>query len=145
MKKTAKEWYVIIVGCGRLGSKVAGALSDRGENVVIIDLDKKNFEHLPPQFSGFQMEGDATSVDTLKEAKMEQANLVLALTDDDNTNFMVSQVAKEGFDVNLVISRVYDPDNLPLFEQFQIKTISPMELAHDALMSKIPHSPKEEA
>ena len=125
--------YVIIVGCGRMGSIVANYASSEGHNVVIIDKDDKAFEHLSPEFSGFTIHGDATEVENLKDAKIERADVFLALTDDDNINFMVSMIAKKVFGVRKVIARVYDPDNFELFKEFGINAISPILLMGEAL------------
>ncbi len=132
--KKRKSLYILIVGCGRLGSRSAGILSNQGHSVVVLDTDEKHFESLPPEFTGFRILGDCTEIEILKEAKISRADMVLAFTDDDNTNYMVSQVAKEVFKVKNVIARVYDPANLKLFHQFNIKTITPMLLALESLI-----------
>jgi len=132
-KKKKKSLYVIIVGCGRMGSIVANYASADGHNVVIIDKDEKSFELLSPDFSGFTIHGDATEVENLKAAKAENADVLLALTNDDNTNFMVSMIAKYVFGVRKVVARVYDPDNYQLFNDFEIHSISPILLMAEAL------------
>ncbi|HNR62725.1 MAG TPA: TrkA family potassium uptake protein [Thermotogota bacterium] len=124
-----KSWYVIVIGSGRFGARLAGKLSYEDHSVVVIDTNETNFDNLPPEYTGFTIQGDATDVEVLKLAKAHKADLFLALTDDDNTNFFVSQVAKDIFHVPHVISRVYDPANLPLFHEFKIETITPVLLA----------------
>ena len=125
--------YVIIVGCGKMGSIVANEASKEGHNVVVIDKDEKAFENLSPEFSGFTILGDATEVENLRAAKIDKADIVLALTNDDNTNFMVSMIARRVFGVEKVIARVYDPENFELFRQFDINAISPILLMTEAL------------
>jgi len=142
--KKRKSLYILIVGCGRLGSLSAGILSNQGHSVVVLDTDERNFESLPPEFTGFRIMGDSTEIEVLKEAKISKADLVLAFTDDDNTNYMVSQVAKEVFKVKHVIARVYDPSNLKLFHQFNIKTITPMLLALESLVGTFESIMEEE-
>lgn len=124
-----KSLYAIVIGSGRFGSRIAGKLSFAGHSVVVIDLDSDHFVNLPPEFTGFMIQGDATDIQTLYSAKIEKADLLLALSDDDNTNFYVAQVAKDLFHTRHVIARVYDPSNLPLFHQFKIDTITPILLA----------------
>jgi trk system potassium uptake protein TrkA len=133
MAKKNVSWYVIIIGCGRLGSKIASNLSNQGHSVVILDRDEKSFDHLTQEFTGFTIVGNATELESLKKAKISKATMVLAFTNKDNINYMVSQVAKEVFNVPHVIARIYDPDNVQLFNQIDVKTIIPMNLAEVAL------------
>lgn len=133
MAKKNISWYIIIVGCGRLGSKIASNLSNQGHSVVILDRDEKSFDHLTQEFTGFTIVGNATELESLKKAKISKATMVLAFTNKDNINYMVSQVAKEVFNIPHVIARIYDPDNVQLFNQIDVKTIIPMNLAEIAL------------
>ncbi len=133
MKDKKKILYVIIVGCGKMGSIVANYASAEGHNVVVIDKDERSFELLSPEFSGFTIVGDATEVENLKLAKVERADILLALTTDDNTNFMVSMIAKYVFGIGKVVARVYDPENLQLFLDFGIDAVSPILLMAEAL------------
>ena len=121
--------YVIIVGCGRLGANLANTLSDNGGNVLIIDQDKDSFRKLSPSFGGLTLIGDATDMDVLREAEIEKATVVVAVTNDDNTNIMVAQMAKELFDIQHVISRLYDPDRECVYREFDIDTICPAILS----------------
>ncbi len=133
MKDKKKILYVIIVGCGKMGSIVANYASAEGHNVVVIDKDERSFELLSPEFSGFTIVGDATEVENLKLAKVERADILLALTTDDNTNFMISMIAKYVFGIGKVVARVYDPENLQLFLDFGIDAVSPILLMAEAL------------
>ena len=62
--------YIVIIGCGRLGSHLANQLSRVGHSVVVIDKDEAAFKELSPDFSGFRIEGDATQIGVLNEAKL---------------------------------------------------------------------------
>jgi len=133
MKKKSKILYVIVVGCGKMGSIIANYASSEGHNVVVIDKNEKAFDMLSPEFSGFTILGDATEVENLKAAKVDRADVLFSLTTDDNTNFMISMVAKRVFGVKRVVSRVYDPDNLPIFQEFGIDAICPILLMVESL------------
>jgi len=124
-----KQNYVIIVGCGRLGASLANSLSDNGGNVLIIDLDKDSVRKLSPSYGGLTLIGDATDIDVLREAGIEKATVVVAVTNDDNTNIMVAQMAKELFNIQQVISRLYDPDRECVYREFDISTICPAILS----------------
>ena len=55
----AQSQYIVVVGCGRLGSILASRLSGQGHSVVVIDWDESTFNSLSIEFSGFPIVGDA--------------------------------------------------------------------------------------
>ncbi len=121
--------YVVIAGCGRLGSDLANLLSRVGHSVVVIDLDPSSFDDLSPDFSGFKVEGDATSINILKQAKLEKADVMLAATHEDNANLLLAQVAHKIFSVPRVLARVYDPGREQIYRRLGIETICPTSVA----------------
>ena len=130
--------YIVVVGCGRLGSMLASRLSSQGNSVVVIDPHENSFNNLSSDFSGFQITGDASEIEILRSAKVEQADCVLAVTDKDNINLMVAQVAKSIFQIGIVIARVFDPAREQIYRDFGIATISPTQLSADAFMANMP-------
>ena len=131
--KRGKSLYIIIVGCGRLGSYLANTYSHYGHSVVIIDSNMESFARLRIQFSGFKLEGDATEVQILRQAKIDRADLLLATTEDDNINLMVAQVAKKIFHVPRVMARVYIPDRENIYSELGIETICPTTIVGDMI------------
>jgi len=123
--------YVIIAGCGRLGAYLANRFSHEGHSVVVIDSKAEPFEKLSFHFSGFKIEGDATEIQVLKQAKIDRADLVLATTDCDNINLMVAQVARKIFGVPRVMARVYIPDRESIYNELGIETICPTTMVGD--------------
>nr|WP_204365329.1 cation:proton antiporter [Halorubrum aidingense] len=112
----------IIVGGGRVGRTLAKRLENRGENVVIIDRDPAAVEEL--QKEELQaVEGDGTNADALAEHGAESAKLLIAATPDDDANLLVSQLARSKFDIETVIARVNDPDNVDAFETLDVRAI----------------------
>jgi trk system potassium uptake protein TrkA len=134
--------YVIIVGCGRLGSLLANRLSSLGSSVVVIDREQTAFDNLSTEFSGFRVVGDAAELDVLRQARIEKAGCLLAITGYDNLNLMVAQVAQTVFDVPKVIARVNDPSREAMYSEFGIETISPTNLSVAAFLSAL-HVPGE--
>ncbi len=126
--------YIVIVGCGRLGSYLANQLSHVGHSVVVIDIDEETFNDLSPEFSGFRIEGDATHIAVLKEAKLRKADVLFAATHEDNVNLMVAQVARKVFNVPHVLARVYDPRREQVFNQLGIETICPTSVAAEMFL-----------
>lgn len=127
-KKYKKE-YTVIIGCGMLGSKIAESLSNEGEDVLIMDIDENSLKKLSSNFGGLSKVGNGLDLDTLKEAKMSNAKTALVVTNNDNTNIMIAQMAKDVFKVERVVARLYDPERELVYKGLGIITICPAELS----------------
>lgn len=127
--------FVIVVGCGRLGSHLANRLSEVGHNIVTIDRISSSFSALSPVYSGFRVEGDATELSILESTKIDKADIVIVATNDDNINIMVAQIASRIFGVRRVIARVYDPARESIYRKLGVATFSPVLLARDAVLT----------
>jgi len=136
--------YTIIIGCGRLGTDLADILSDSGGNVMIIDKDKDAFRKISPSYGGFSLIGDATDIDVLHEAQIKNATAVVCVTNNDNTNIMVAQMAKELFKVEQVIARLYDPERECVYREFGIATICPAVLSAYEIRKQLGNVEKED-
>jgi len=101
--------YVIVAGCGRVGSVLAQSLSYERHDVIVIDKDASAFGRLGSAFNGITLEGVAFDEELLVEAGIEQADIFTSVTNHDNTNLMASEVATTVYGVPTVISRLYDP------------------------------------
>jgi len=126
--------YIVIVGCGRVGSHLANQLSRVGHSVVVIDTNEDIFSDLSPDFSGFRVEGDATQIGVLKEAKLNQADALFATTHWDNVNLMVAQIARKLFNVPHVLARVFDPRREQVYARLGIETICPTSVAAEMFL-----------
>lgn len=129
--------YIIIIGCGRLGSFIANQMSSQGHSVVVIDKQESAFFALGDEFSGFKIEGDITEILLLEKAKVQRADVVLAVTNDDNLNLMLVQVCKQIYNVPKVIARVEKPEKQQLFEELGVYSICPTEIAGSSFMNYI--------
>jgi trk system potassium uptake protein TrkA len=116
---------VVIMGCGRVGGRLAGLLAEDGHEVTILDLDDYSFRRLPPDFKGTALVGNGTDEDALKKAGIEQADAFIALTQGDNRNIMACQIAKHIFNVPRVLCRTYDPLRQELFASLGLESFSP--------------------
>jgi trk system potassium uptake protein TrkA len=114
---------VIILGCGRIGSTLATAMSRDGHNVTIIDRDSDAFRRLGTDFKGRTVIGNGIDEDILKKSGIENADAFVAVTNGDNTNIMSVQIAKEKFHVPKVIARIYDPIRACAYKELGIETI----------------------
>jgi trk system potassium uptake protein TrkA len=134
--------FVVIVGCGRLGSLMANRLSSLGSSVVVIDRDERAFGNLSTEFSGFQVTGDAAELAILRRAKIEKADCLLAITRHDNVNLMVAQVARIVFQVPKVMARVFDPSREAVYREFGIETICPTSLSAEVFLQALQSPPE---
>lgn len=121
--------YIIIAGCRKVGSNLALELSQDNHDVVVIDSDPDNFEPLGSGFNGIMITGMPIDEDILRSAGIERADALAAVTNDDNMNVMVSQMAKELFHVPLVITRVYDPQREIVMNKMGLNTVCATTLA----------------
>jgi len=144
---TANGLYIVIVGCGRLGTFLANRLSHEGHSIVAIDCDGANLEGLSAEFSGFRITGDGTEFAVLKEAKTDRADVVIATTCEDNVNLMVCQVAKKVLHVPTVIARVFEPDRSNIYQQLGVETICPTIIAGEFFLERVANltKPAQEA
>lgn len=129
--------YIVIIGCGRLGSGLAMELSNDGHDVVIVDKYSKNLERLRSGFNGIRIKGVEIDNDTLMEAGIDKADIFLAMTPADNINIMASQIAKDIFKVPKVIARIFDPSREFIYRKLGLQTISPTELGINIIKDKI--------
>ena len=139
--QASEHLFVVVVGCGRYGSHLANGLSAAGHSVVVIDHDPARFDTLTTEFSGFRVEADATELATLREAKLDQADLLVAATHSDNVNIMVAQVAARIFGTPRVIARVSDPRRESVFRDLGIETVSPTSLATKVVFESLGLTP----
>ena len=140
-KKNKEDKNTIVIGCGRLGSKIANILSDQGENVLIIDKDKDSHRRLSSGFGGLTVVGDCTDFSILEEAEIENADVVMAVTNDDSVNIMVSQIAKTIYKTDKVIARLSDPEKRKALDSMDIDILCPTLLT----VQEIDHLLKKDA
>ncbi|MFA5090269.1 MAG: TrkA family potassium uptake protein [Candidatus Omnitrophota bacterium] len=129
--------YIIIIGCGRVGSELAKLLSSEGHDVVIIDKEQSSFERLEDNFNGLTLVGNGFDTGLLKQAGIEKAYAFCAVTNGDNTNLISAQVAKKIFKVPRVFARVYDPQRAHIYTALGLDIISGTMLFASMLRDKI--------
>jgi trk system potassium uptake protein TrkA len=128
---------VVIVGCGRVGSELANALSAERHEVVIIDRNPLSFGRLSREFSGRMLTGVGFDRDILQKADIESTEALAATTDSDNVNIVVAVTAKETFKVPHVVARIYDPQAAQLYRREGIPTVSPTQWAANTMKTMI--------
>src|ERR687891_234799 len=138
------DMFVLIVGCGRVGSAIANSMMEEGHEVSVLDEDaeaialldrgqENSWEERGGQFT----EGTALEIDALLAAGIERADAFVAATDGDNTNIVIAQIARRRFEVPTVIARVLDPYRAEWYEQQGLHTICPTRAAIDMLETEV--------
>jgi trk system potassium uptake protein TrkA len=137
--------HVVVVGCGRVGSGLAGILEDGGHTVAVVDKQAKAFRRLPEGFGGRAIQGVGFDRDRLREAGIEEAGALAAVTSGDNSNIMVARTAREVFGLERVIARIYDPRRAAIYEKLGIPTIATVQWTTDRVLRRIlPDAPATE-
>lgn len=128
---------VVIMGCGRVGARLAGLLDDDGHSVTVLDNDAYSFRRLPPKFSGKTLLGNGLNEEALIRAGIEGTDVFVAVTQGDNRNVMAAQIAKHIFNVPKVVCRIYDPLRQELYSTLGLETISPTAVFAQMLKEKL--------
>ena len=115
----------VIMGCGRVGARVASLLDHTGNDVTVIDVDSRAFQRLPATFDGDTIIGTGIDEDVLRRAGIEDADAFIAVSNGDNRNIMAAQVARLVFNVPEVVCRIYDPVREDTYRRLGLTTVCP--------------------
>jgi trk system potassium uptake protein len=132
--------FVLVVGAGRVGSSVATTALRAGHTVSVLDEDPLSHERLDVELGqaweaagGRFTIGTALEMEALEEAGIADADVFIASTNGDNTNLVVSQIARRRFDVPRVVARVLDPRRAAWYAEQGVETICPTQIAIEQL------------
>jgi trk system potassium uptake protein TrkA len=128
--------YVVIVGAGKVGWNLGRELIDKAHEVTIVERSRRRYEVVEEELEHNIQYGDGTELWILERAGIERADLVIAVTGDDEDNILICQVAKEKYGVERVVARCNNPRNLQHFELLGVK---PAVSATDLIMRLIEH------
>jgi trk system potassium uptake protein TrkA len=128
--------YVLIVGAGKVGWNLARELVTKRHEVTVIESDQGRYAVVEEELEHSAQYGDGSELWVLERAGIERADLVVAVTGDDEDNILISQVAREKYGVERVVARCNNPRNLPHFELLGVK---PVISATDLILRLIEH------
>jgi trk system potassium uptake protein len=128
---------VLVIGCGRIGSSLATALSDAGHAVTVLDRDKGAFKRLPESWSGRTVAGWAFDRDDLERAGITSAGAVAAVTSGDNSNILAARIAREAYGVERVVARIYDPRRAEIYARLGIPIVGTVRWATDQVQRRL--------
>jgi trk system potassium uptake protein TrkA len=133
--------YIIIAGGGKVGRYLTETLIQSGHEVLLIEKNKAKVEQYTEQFGGVVVQGDACETTTLASAGAGRADVVIAVTGDDEDNLVICQVAKRKFQVGRVIARINNPKNERIFKALGIDvTVSHTKALLQAIEQELPTS-----
>ena len=128
--------YVLVVGAGKVGWNLARELIDKGNELTIVESDQRRYATVEEELEHAVHYGDGSELWVLERAGIERADLVIAVTGDDEDNILICQVAREKYGVDRVIARCNNPRNLDHFELLGVK---PAVSATDLILRLIEH------
>ena len=128
--------YILIVGAGKVGSNLARELIPRGNEVTVVEADQRRFRMVEEELEHAIQYGDGSELWVLERAGIERADMVIAVTGDDEDNILISQVAREKYGVERVIARCNNPRNL---QHFELLGVRPAVSATDLILRLIEH------
>jgi len=128
---------VVVMGCGRVGARVATVLDKNGHQVTVIDMVSRAFRRLPADFKGQTIIGTGIDEDTLRAAGIEEASAFVAATNGDNRNIMASQVVQKIFRVPKVVCRIYDPVREETYRRLGLSTVCPTTLISAHILDQV--------
>ena len=128
--------YVIVAGAGKVGWNLARELIGKGHEVTVIENDRRRYLTVEQELEHAIQYGDATELWVLERIGIQRADLVIAVTGDDEDNMLICQVAKEKYLVERIVARVNNPRNL---EHFKLLGIHPAVSATDLILRLIEH------
>jgi trk system potassium uptake protein TrkA len=130
--------YVLIVGGGKVGYFLSRALLEEGHEVLVLEKDSRRYEQISRDLGDVVVLGDGCELRTTHEAGMERADVVVAVTGDDEDNLVVCQMAKSHFKVKRTLARVNNPKNEAIFKQLGVDdTVNSTRIIFNVLQQEV--------
>ena len=134
--------YIIIVGGGRVGYYLGRALLNEGHEVLIVEKNAHFCDVINEEMGSVCVQGDGCEAATLAEVGTARADMLVAVTGDDEDNMVACQVAKHKFNVPRTIARIRNPQNEMLFKKLGIDvTVSATNIIMEAIEKEVPTHP----
>ncbi len=134
--------YIIVVGGGRVGYYLTRGLLDEGHEVLLVEKEAATCEAIIDEIGSVCVHGDGCEVATQTEVGTDRADMLIAVTGDDEDNLVACQVAKHKFNVPRTIARIKNPKNEPLFKKLGVDiTVSSTNIILESIEAEVPTHP----
>ena len=134
--------YIIIVGGGEVGYYLSKALLDEGHEILVVEKDAARSQFIIDKLGSVCVRGDGCEAATLAQVGTARADMLIAVTDDDEDNLVACQVAKHKFNVPRTIARITNPKNEAIFKKLGIDvTISSTNIILEYIEEQVPTHP----
>jgi trk system potassium uptake protein TrkA len=131
--------YVVVAGGGKVGFYLAKTLINEGHEVLVIERDRKKSDLINEELGSVVLRGDACEASILSEAGVNRADVVVAVTGDDEDNLVICQMAKKKFNVPRTIARINNPKNEQIFRLLGIDaTVSSTDVIMQQIEQELP-------
>ncbi len=131
--------YVVVAGGGKVGFYLTKTLINEGHEVLVIERDRRKSDSINEELGSVVLRGDACEASILSEAGVNRADVVVAVTGDDEDNLVICQMAKKKFNVPRTIARINNPKNEQIFRLLGIDaTVSSTDLIMQQIEQELP-------
>ena len=129
--------HVVVVGCGRVGSRLSTELVRDGHTVAVIDKNPSAFRRLVPGWGGVEIVGPGFDRDLLDEAGAGKAGALAAVTSGDNSNILTARIARETYGITAVVARIYDPRRAEIYQRLGIPTVATVTWTTEQVLRRL--------
>ena len=137
--------HVIVVGSGRVGVELIHRILESGHSVAVVDKNPASFLKLGEELEIDRIVGFGFDADTLRQAGIERAGALAAVTSGDNSNILIARVAHEQFDIERVVARIQEPARAEIYQRLGIATVASVVWSTDQIFRRIdPDAPRND-
>ena len=129
--------HIVVLGCGRIGSRLALILEAEGHTVAVVDRERDSFRRLPERFTGRAVLGNVINQSVLEQAGITEAGAVAAVTSGDNSNIVAARIARETYEISSVVARIKDPKRAEIYQRLGIPTVATVTWTTDQVMRRL--------
>lgn len=129
--------HIVVLGCGRIGSRLALTLEGQDHTVAVVDRERDAFRRLPERFTGRVVLGNIISQTVLEHAGIKDAGALAAVTSGDNSNIVAARIARETYGIQSVVARIKDPKRAEIYQRLGIPTVATVTWTTDQVMRRL--------
>ena len=129
--------HIVVLGCGRIGSRLATTLEAEQHTVAVVDRDRDAFRRLPERFTGRAVLGNVINRTVLEQAGIAEAAACAAVTSGDNSNIVAARIARETYGIASVVARIKDPKRAQIYQRLGIPTVATVTWTTDQVLRRL--------